>query len=45
MAAYTSNEQVFLMNSSGKTLLIVSGGIARYKDIEHAKRLEKYGIT
>lgn len=25
--------------------VIVSGGISSYRDIEHAKRLEKYGIT
>ena len=25
--------------------VVISGGISSYKDIEHAKRLEKYGIT
>jgi len=28
-----------------KVPVIISGGISGYKDIEHAKRLEKYGIT
>jgi phosphoribosylformimino-5-aminoimidazole carboxamide ribotide isomerase len=28
-----------------KIPVIISGGISSYKDIEHAKRLEKYGIT
>ncbi len=28
-----------------KVPVIASGGISGYKDIEHAKRLEKYGIT
>lgn len=28
-----------------KVPVIISGGISSYRDIEHAKRLEKYGIT
>lgn len=28
-----------------KVPVIISGGISGYKDIEHAKRMEKYGIT
>jgi phosphoribosylformimino-5-aminoimidazole carboxamide ribotide isomerase len=28
-----------------KVPVIISGGISGYRDIEHAKRLEKYGIT
>jgi phosphoribosylformimino-5-aminoimidazole carboxamide ribotide isomerase len=28
-----------------KVPVIISGGISGYKDIEHAKRLEKYGIS
>jgi biotin carboxylase len=41
MAAYTSNEEAFLMDYSGKTLLIVSGGI---EAADAAKRAKEMGL-
>ena len=33
------------LSKAVKVPVIISGGMSGYKDIEHAKRLEKYGIT